>query len=256
MTDDEAKHQWEEEVIRQLKPERDKMQSQLDDIRDMRMNFQLANREKRREFLMKIGELSLLVGAAIAPIIIATDNKLQFREFAMVGAGLYLLNGILALWRCKTLLYQDAEDGPQIGLTEETLLQPVIQAHNKLLFDPSSKTYQDEYIEVSKGLTDEGLALEGQKQKARLDLWADMAIYGFGLATLLVARTIWPFEQVWYWEMLLGFALLVCVLLLVGYRHARKTRAAIEQKLKRILDQRKKYQEWHNKEVFRKQDGK
>lgn len=94
MTEDEAKHRW-EEVIRQLKPERDKMQSQLDGIRDMRMNFQIANREKRREFLMKIGELSLLVGAAIAPVIIATDNKLQFREFAMMGAGLYLLNGLV-----------------------------------------------------------------------------------------------------------------------------------------------------------------
>ena len=249
---DDAKREWEDEVIRQLKPERDKMQLQLDDIRGMRMNFQLANREKRREFLMKIGELSLLVGAAIAPVIIATDNRLQFREFAMMGAGLYLLNGILALWRCKTLLYQDAEDGPQIGITEETLLQPVIHAHNKLLFDPSSKTYQNEYVAASKNLTDEGLSSEGQKQKAQLDFWADMAIYGFGLATLLIARTIWPFEQVWYWEIILGFALLVCVLLFVGYRHARKTRGTLEKKLKRIGSQRKKYQEWHDKEVFNK----
>ena len=83
---------------------------------------------------MKIGELYLLVGAAIAPVIIVIDDKLQFCEFAMIGAGLYMLNGILALWRCKTLLYQDAEDGPQIGITEETLLQPVIHAHKWIQF--------------------------------------------------------------------------------------------------------------------------
>lgn len=38
MTENEAKRQW-EEVIKQLKPERDKMQPQLESIRDMRMNL-------------------------------------------------------------------------------------------------------------------------------------------------------------------------------------------------------------------------
>ncbi len=187
---DEEKRKWEDAVIEKLKPERDKLQSQLDEIRDLRMNISLTNRDKRREFLMKIGELSLLVGAAITPVIIVADSTVSFQEFAVIGVGLYLLNGILALWRCKTLLYQDAEDAPQVGLDQEIMLEPVIHAYNKLLFDPSSKAYQDEYVAASKSLLDESQEIQNQKQKARLDFWADMVLYGFVLATLFVARTI------------------------------------------------------------------
>lgn len=252
MTADEEKRKWEDDVIEKLQPERDKMQLQLDEIRSMRMNISLANRDKRREFLMKIGEFSLLVGAAITPVIIATDGKVQFQEVAIIGVGMYLLNGILALWRCKTLLYQDAEDAPQVGLDQEVMLEPVIHAYNKLLYDPSSKTYQDEYTTASKALVDESQEIQAAKQKARLDFWADVVLYGFVLATLFVARTIWPFENVWYIETLLGFALLVCVLLLMGYRHAQKSRAALEKKHKRLQSERTRYQGWHNKEVFKK----
>jgi hypothetical protein len=126
MSAQEEKRKWEDEVIEKLAPERDKLQSQLNEIRDLRMKISLANRDKRREYLMKIGELSLIVGAAITPVIIVADSNVQFQPFAIIGVGLYLLNGVLALWRCKTLLYQDAEDAPQVGLDQEIMLEPII----------------------------------------------------------------------------------------------------------------------------------
>jgi hypothetical protein len=132
------------------------------------------------------------------------------------------------------------------------MLEPVIHSYNKLLHDPSSKDYQDEYIDTSKALVDQSQEIQAQQKKATLDFWADMALYGFALATLFVARTIWPFGNAWYAEMLFSFALLACILLLVGYRHTQKVRAKLEKKHERIQAERAKYQEWHNREVFRK----
>ncbi|HSW77951.1 MAG TPA: hypothetical protein VLG36_04075 [Candidatus Chromulinivoraceae bacterium] len=251
MSGQEEKRKWEDEVIEKLAPERDKLQDQLNEIRDLRMNISLASRDKRREYLMKVGELSLIVGAAITPVIIVADSDVQFQSFAIIGVGLYLLNGVLALWRCKTLLYQDAEDAPQVGLDQEIMLEPIIHAYNKILLDPSSSTYQDEYKTASKGLLDKSKEIQAQKQKVTLDFWADTALYGFVLATLFVARTIWPFASIWYWQVLLSFALLVCILLLLGYRNSRKSRAALSQKHELLLSERTAYQEWHDKEVFK-----
>lgn len=251
MTSDE-KHQWEEDVIKTLAPDRDNLQAQLNEIRDLRMQLSLKNRDQQREYLMKLGELSFIFGAAIVPVVIVSGNKVSNLPFALVGAGLYLLNGLLALWRCKIIMYQDAEDVPQVGLDQELLLEPLIYAYNKLLHDPSSDSYRNEYINAEKNMLDTNLATQQKPRKTHVDLSADLGIYGFIAATLCIARTVWPFPGCTFWDVVVVFVLVVAIRLIVGYFQVRKAQRTLQDKRDVLTANRAKYQEWHNRQVLKK----
>ncbi len=252
MTEEEEIRNWEDGVIEKLAPERDKLQAQLNKIRELRMNLGLSNRDKRREYLMKIGELSFIVGAAITPAVIVSGNKISFLSFALLGAGLYLLNGLFALWRCKTLLYQDAEDVPEVGLDQEIMLEPVAHSYNKILYSPSTKEYQDEYLTASKELLDQNSESQKQIWRASIDFWADLVLFGFMFATIIIARTIWPFTELNYWIVLTTFVVLAAFTLTFGYYKTREHRLKLEYKHEKLAENRLRYQDWHNREVLKK----
>lgn len=245
MTDDEKRN-----LISQ---ERDGLQSQLDEIRELRMKLGLKSRDDRRAYLTKLGELSLLVGAAIIPVVVVAKNtNIPFKGFAIVGVFIYLLNGLLAFWRVKTLIYQDAEDSPQVGIDVEIQLQPLIHGYNKLIHDPSSEQYIEEYraanLEFTKNLTPES----SDKNISRIDPSADLVLYGFILATLLVVRVQWPFSNLLYWISMAMFGVGVIILLIIGYYKAKLARKDLENKRKLIAKSRDEYQKWQDREVLGK----
>lgn len=95
----------EDDKAQLLTQERDKIQAKLDEIRVLRMQLSLKTRDDRRAYLIKLGELSFVVGAAITPILIVSNNNISFKAFAISGVAIYLAGGLLAMWECKTLIY-------------------------------------------------------------------------------------------------------------------------------------------------------
>jgi len=233
-----------------LAQERDKTQAKLEEIRALRMQLNLKNRDDRRDLLMKLGELSFIVGAAVTPILIVSDSNISHKSFAVLGVAIYLTSGLLAMWRCKTLLYQDAEDSPKVGLDEEIQLQPIVHSYNKLISNPSSAEYAQEYKNASEQAIRSLTTSSDGTAKSRIDPTIDLVLYGFILATLLILRTQWPFNDVSYWISLALFGVIAIVLSLRGYYEAKLVRQSLEHKRSKVAEIRNNYQEWHDKEMF------
>lgn len=242
----------EDEKALQLSQERDKLQLQLEEIRSSRMQLKLKSRDDRRAYLQKLGELSFIFGAAISPILVVSSNDISFKIFAIAGVVIYLVSGLLAMWRCRTLVYQDAEDSPAVGIDAEIELQPIIHSYNKLIKDPSSNEYIQEYKDATHQAAQTLTASLHKTAKARIDPTIDIVLYGFILATLLILRTQWPFSDAFYWVGLASFGVVAIFLLLKGYYDTKLTAQALEQKQNEIRDAREKYQRWHDREILGK----
>lgn len=242
----------EDEKAKILSRESNKLQARLDEIRNLRMQLTLKSRDDRRAYLMKLGELSFIFGAAIVPILVVSNNDISFKTFAVSGVAVYLISGLLAMWRCKTLIYQDAEDSPTVGVDAEIQLQPIIQSYNKLISNPSSSEYIKEYQDSSYQATQALTKTSNETAKSRIDPTIDLVLYGFIFATLLVLRTQWPFSEVFYWIGLAVFAVIAVVVSTRGYCEAKLARQALEHKREKIVESREKYQKWRDTEVLGK----
>jgi hypothetical protein len=248
----EEQRQWEQTVVDALSPERDKLQARVDEIRKLRMDIGLQSRASLVSYRMKLGELAFLVGAAVTPVVIASDGKVKHIEYALVGAALYLATGLLLFWHSRSLLYQDASDAPLIGLDIELDLEPLIHSYNKLLLEPSNASYKEEYIATTKRLTENALAAQGQQNKAPFDISIDLGLYGFMAATLFVARTVWPSDGAYFWIVFWTFIVIAIGVLGVNYVLGLRARSRLRNKRNKVISSREEYQEWHNKEVLDK----
>lgn len=249
MNSEENSH-WEDEVREQLSPIRDGLQRQLDEIRKLRMDIGLKSREALREYRMKLGELSFTVGAAIAPVLIVSDNKVHYVKYAVIGVALYLLTGLTLFWRGRTMLYQDATDAPQVGLDQELALEPIIHAYNKVIFDAANKAYKNELVTAQKSMLRTQAKAQNEPIKSRADPSIELALTGFIYATLFVARTVWPFGNKAFWIVFWTITVLVPMIVFVLYIQGRRARSRVQSKKERINDGREKYQNWHNKHVL------
>lgn len=239
-----------DEKAKILVEERDKLQAGLDEVRNLRMKLSLKTRDDHRAYLMKIGELSLIVGAAIIPVIIASNNNVCFKSFAILAVIIYLLSGMLALWRSKVIIAQDAEDNPFVGLDEETQVQPIIHSYNKLVHNPLSEDYIQEYKDASYQATQ--ILNKTTSKKKRVDPTSDLTLYGFILGTLLVARTQWPLSDQLYYIVLAIFGLTALILFMKDLHKAQMAALVLEQKRERLAEIRANYQKWHDQEVLGK----
>lgn len=249
MTEDEAK-----EVKTGLQAKRDELQQAMHEARDARVKLQLGNMDKHRDFLQKIGELSFVLGAAIAPVILAThaSEKVDHLGFVIAGAALYLLNGLLALWRSKEMLERNADDAPFVGLNEEIHTYPLIHAHNKLLFDLDDETYREEYRKTSLEAVDGLNSLQPDQTRPKVSLWLDALLANFVLASLLIARAVWPQHATWVYWLIFGVALTtIAVLTVIGYMRAWKSQLLLQTKREKLAAIKAEYQEWHNTNILK-----
>lgn len=248
MTSDEEK-----EVKQGLAEKRDELQRTMSEARGQRSALQLGNIEKYKDFLQKLGELSLTFGAAIIPLIIvtSTDKQINYLGFVIAGVALYLLNGLFALWRLKEVFERNAGDAPHVGLEEEIHTYPVIHAHNKLLWDLDDKAYQAEYFKASSDLLAWApVALKNEKPK--ISIWLDVLIVNFVIASMLVVRAAWPYPAFIYWILFIVVLVLMIVLVAVGYAKAWKNEILLQTKREKLAEIKAEYQLWHNANILKK----
>lgn len=242
----------EAESKKALEAKRDELQKIMSEARKQRADLRLENIDKYVVFLQKLGELSLLFGAAIVPLIIvghSDTNKVQHLDFVIIGVGLYLLNGLVSLWRSKHIFERNADDAPYVGLDEEIHTYPIINAHNKLLFELYNKDYQEEYRQASINFLEwahNGTTLP----KPRVSVLLDVLLINFVIASLLVVRAAWPYPVSIYWWSFGVISLFVVALTVISYIKSWQSQVILENKRKTLADIKAKYQEWHNKTIL------
>jgi hypothetical protein len=251
MTSDEEK-----EIKEGLTSTRDNLQSVLGEARKLRSEIRISNRDRFREFQQKIGELSFAFGAAIVPLVIVTHANESIKDvtYVLVGVTLYLLNGLTAMWRTKTILEQDADDAPHIGLEEEITTYPVIYGLNKLLFDLDNTDYQQEYLEAQQAVP-RTTPTESGKVKVKANFTGDGLLLVFVVASLLVTRPVWPYKSWIYWLVFAAVILFVLILAGLSYLRTWKNQINLNQKREKLAGIKSEYEKWEAKIMKKRNDS-
>lgn len=236
-----------EDIVQVLKAESDRHKTFLDGMRKHVLDLQIDALKKKREFMLKIGELSLLAAAAIGPLIIASRAELDKQDLQLVfwAVGAYLFSGILALWRVKAVDEQELNTLPHVMSDTEADVLRIVHAYDQLIPD-------HENIEKKKRLgailreyiRKYGDGGKKPKNKITIDISSDLALSLFCLATLLILGVIWPFTAASYWVF---FALAVAFLLIIGlisYFRAREESIKAEQKNREISEIYSEQTQW------------
>lgn len=240
------------EVSEGLTDARNNLQAGMSKARDMRVDLQLANIDKHREFLQKVGELSFTFGAAIIPLIIVTNANKNIKSivYVFVGVALYLLNGLLAFWKSKAIMERNADDAPYVGLDEEIHTYPVIHAHNKLLFDLENKEYQEEYRQASLA-TLEWAPTALPTKKPKVSVWLDVLLIDFVVASLLIVRAVWPYSNLLYWIVFAAVVVFMAALTVVSYVKSWQSQVLLQAKREKLAEIKAEYQRWHNSTILK-----
>lgn len=247
MTSEEKK-----QVLQGLAHSRDVLQETMRKAREQRVTLQLGNIDKCRDFLQKLGELSFAFGAAIIPLIIVTHagDKIRSLPYVLIGVALYLLNGLLALWKSKLILERNADDAPHVGLEEEIYTYPVIHAHNKLLFDLENMEYLEEYRSTSLAVV-EWAPTATKGEKPRISLWSDLLLINFVVASILIIKAVWAYSTLAYWIIFAVAVLLMVVLTIISYMRAWKNQLQLKSKREKLAAIKAEYQKWHNDHILK-----
>jgi hypothetical protein len=246
MTNDEEK-----ELKDGLTSERNIYEKIMSEARGKRAELRLQNRDKHTDFLQKVGELSFTFGAAIIPLIFITHSASNIKSlvYILIGVGIYLLNGVIALWKNKSVIEQDADDSPHVGLDEEINTYPIINSINKLLTDISSDDHKDEYVKSKKDFLEFAFSIKSDF-KAKATFWLDLVILNFVLASLVVGRALWPYNQIVYW---IGFAAIILImvgLITLSYIRTIRNQMNLHIKKERLAKIKADYQDWYNKTML------
>lgn len=228
--------------------ERDAQQDNLNKARDMRTDLALKTRDRYIDFLQKLGELSLTFGAALIPLIIATNARKDIKTptFALLGAAIYLINGVLGVWLTKIKIEQDADDIPFIGLDEEIMTYPLIYAKNKLILEPNNVEFANEHIDAEWNITNRPVA---EAKKKRPSLWTDVLSFNFVVASMLIAGTLWPYKMLWYWLGFIVIVLIMVILIKLDYQHAITKQQDLKKKREKLAKIKSDFGEWRNSKM-------
>lgn len=235
-------------VAKELTTRRDELLRTASEARNLRTSLRLENRGKQADFLQKIGELSFAFGGAIVPVLIIshTADTVSHSSYVLIGLAIYLMSGIVALWKVKTQIEQDADDTPWVGIKEELMIYPVTNAINKLLSDLDNDSYKKEYLDACGYVTDSGTTADGKPSKPKASFWLDVAILNFVIASLFVVRAIWHYGTGWYWLMFGISVLLILILMTVSYRRTIKNQKNLQTEREKLQNIKNDSQTWFN----------
>jgi hypothetical protein len=244
MTNEEEK-----EIKQAITKDRNYLQAHMADTRRLRMELRLQGRVRYTDFLQKIGELSLVFGAAIVPLILVTNanENIKYPLFVFTGAALYLVNGILALWATKEKIEQDGNDSPHVGLDEEIHTYPIINAKNKLLLELDNQDHLTEHQKAENDLLSWAQTIE--TRKSPLIFWVEILLLNFVTATTLVAGTVWPYSLKSYWIAFGAIIIFLVALVIIGYKRALKTQSELEAKHKKLAKIKGDYSKWREEKL-------
>ena len=246
LTDDQRS-----EITDFLVKERDSNQQVINEARHYHAERQANSGEQYLNFITKVAELSLLIGAAIGPVIIATRADIGQPIFVFLAVVIYLGNGVLAIWKAKDIVEKQLDSfAPETLHGFESDVLPLNLAINKLIWKSDNRDYVDEYLEKKFSFLENNA--ESKIIKKPVNFWLDIFAANFVWASLLLLRTLWPFSPNSYW---ISFAVLTLVMLLLinaSYIQARERVIKNQSNTEKLNALKREHVEWQKREVFRK----
>lgn len=250
MKNKEEINKKESEILEFLAGEYDSINKILCEARDFHYKNLNDNLKQFLNFNIKLGELSLLVGAAIGPVIIAADKPISRPIYVFLAIILYLSNGIFAIWKGKDSVEKQLDAySPSILHKLESEVYPMQFSIDKLRHDPSNQEYLKEFF-AQRSLIVENCT-EIQLPKQSVDFTLDILTLNFVLASLLLVRTVWPFNPILYWSFFSFSIVVVFGLIIKSYIQARNRAIENEKNTKKLNEQKRAHIEWQKQEVIK-----
>lgn len=244
----------EKEKINQIRKELSKELNERNELISKARNFHYDKRitfsRDYVSYLIKLGELSFLIGAAITPIIIASWDEIPNPKFILYAIIIYLFNGIIAIWNAKSIIETQLDSfAPGNFHILEKNIYPLQFLANKILVD-SSKENINKYFELKRDFIVNNAE---EKVSSSINMLLDIVVFLFVLASLLTVRVIWTFSFVSYWHFF-GISLFAILLLIVFGTIKTKLKAKRNaQDTIELNEMKKDYAKWWE-ELFNKVD--
>jgi len=239
------------EKLRKYLDEQSKsMNETLSQARDFHFKYLHANLQQFLNFNIKLGELSLIISAAIGPIILVSNKEFSQPIFAFLALIIYLANGIFAIWRSKDIVEKQLDAFSPGNLYKvEAEVYPLQFSMDKLRFEPQNQKYIDEFVENRKSFLKN--FTETEVPKRSIDLTLDIISLNFAIATILLVRTVWPFQPHYYWIFFVAILLAVVIFIIKSYIKANARAIQNEKNTKILNGLKKKHIEWQEANFYK-----
>lgn len=216
---------------------------------------QLSNKlEQFMNFNTKLGELSLLISAAITPILIVSNKNISQPVFVFLALFVYLTNGIFAIWRSKDVVEKQLDAfNPAMLYKTELEVYPLQFSMDKLKLEPRNPEYIKEFTDSRNLFLEKNTEFEIPKRT--VDLTLDIILFNLVLATLLLSRTIWPFSVSYYWLSFAVIIIVMIILILRSYILAREHSVQNEESIKSLNKMKCEHIEWQKSHLYKESEG-
>jgi len=222
------------------------MNETLAEARSFHFNHLGENLKQFLNFNIKLGELSLIVGAAIGPVIIASNKSVAEPIFVFIAIILFLANGIFSIWRAKDYVEKQLDAfSPSIFHKLESDIYPMVFAIDKLRFEPKNQEFIDEFSS-SRGKFLEANT-EAEIPKNNIDFTLDISVLIFVLASVFLIKTVWPFSNIIYWVFFVSIILFVIGLIIKSYIQARERAIQNAYNTKKLNELKRAHIEWQKR---------
>ncbi|MCX6806804.1 MAG: hypothetical protein NT135_01640 [Candidatus Berkelbacteria bacterium] len=246
----EEKTEKQKEFQKFLTDENDSINNILNEARDFHYKNLNENLKRFLNFNIKLGELSLIVGAAIGPVIIATNKDISQSIYVFLAIILYLLNGIFAIWKAKDSVEKQLDAySPSVLHKLESEVYPMQFSIDKLRHEPDNREYLNEFFNNRALIVGNYTEIEIPKRK--VDFTLDVLTLIFVLASLLLIRTVWPFSAIYYWIFFALIVATVTALIVKSFLQAKERAIQNERNTKRLNEMKRTHIEWQNQNVFK-----
>lgn len=218
----------------------------LNEARDFHINHLNENAKQFLNFQIKLGELSLIVGAAIGPVFIVSSKEIVNPIFVFIAIILYLANGIFSIWRAKDSVEKQLDAyAPSVFHKLEADIYPMIFAIDRLRFEPKNQGFIKEFSASREKFLEDNT--EAEIPKKNVDFTLDINVLIFVLASLFLVKTIWLFSGIIYWIVFSITVLFVIFLITKSYTEARERSTQNICNTKRVNDLKRSHVEWQKK---------
>jgi len=235
-----------EELLSFLDNESKSITNTLNEARNFHNDHLSESFKQFLNFNIKLGELSLIVGATIGPIIIVSNKDISQPIYLFLAIILYLINGVFSIWKAKDSIEKQLDAfSPSIMHRLESDIYPMFFSIDKLRFEPKNQEYIDGFTNSRAIFLEDNTGTEIPKKN--IDFTLDINVLFFVLASVLLIRTIWPFSIIGYWIFFLCIVLFVSGLILKSYIQARERAIQNACETKKLNEMKRAHVNWQKR---------
>jgi len=248
--DTDKSHGEKDELLNFLTKENTSSSQTLNEARTFHYQQLITKQQQFLSFVIKLGELSLLIGAAIGPVIIVSSKQISQPAYVFIAMLIYLVNGIWTIWKAKDIVEKQLDAfAPGMFHKLELDIYPMQFSANKLIFNPNNQDYIQEYLKNKLSFLENNA--EEKVPKRNVDISLDIFTLNFVIASLLLVRTVWPFGTIVYWASFSIVVVFILGLIILGYIQAKERAIKNEYNTRELNKLKRGHVEWQKQNIFK-----